>query len=64
MPNNSSNYDLKSLMNMAKNKTPDELLGSLPQDQAKKIKDILSNKQMTEKILKSKQAQDIMKKMK
>ena len=47
---------------MAKTKSPEQLLRYLPKDQSDKVKKIMKDKEMTEKIIKSKTAQDILNK--
>ena len=60
--NNLSANDIKKLIKMAKTKSPEELLSYLPADQLAQVKKIMNNKEMTEKIIKSKTAQDILNK--
>lgn len=59
-----SNYDLNSLMKLAKGKTPEELLGSLPKEQAQKVRSIMNDKTKLNNILNSKEANKIIKQMK
>ena len=60
--NNLSANDIKKLIKMAKTKSPEELLSYLSADQSAQVKKIMNNKEMTEKIIKSKTAQDILNK--
>ncbi|MDE5600231.1 MAG: hypothetical protein K2I60_01300 [Oscillospiraceae bacterium] len=61
---NKPSYDIDKLLKMAANKTPKELLESLSPEQSAQIKSIMKDKSMTEKIMKSKQAQDLLNKIK
>ncbi len=60
--NNLSANDIKKLIKMAKTKSPEQLLRYLPKDQSDQVKKIMKDKEMTEKIIKSKTAQDILNK--
>ncbi len=57
--NNLSSSQIKKLLQMASTKSPEEILNSLSPEQSAKIKKIMNNKEMTEKIIKSKAAQNI-----
>ncbi len=57
--NNLSSNQIKKLLQMASTKSPEEILNSLSPEQSAKIKKIMNNKEMTEKIIKSKAAQNI-----
>lgn len=57
--NNISSSQIKKLLQMASTKSPEEILNSLSPEQSAKIKKIINNKEMTEKIIKSKAAQNI-----
>ncbi len=57
--NNLSSNQIKKLLQMASTKSPEEILNSLSPEQSAKIKKIMNNKEMTEKIIKSKTAQNI-----
>lgn len=60
--NNLSSNQIKKLLQMASTKSPEEILNSLSPEQSAKIKKIMNNKEMTEKIIKSKAAQNILNK--
>lgn len=60
--NNLSSNQIKKLLQMASTKSPEEILNSLSPEQSAKIKKIMNNKEMTEKIIKSKTAQNIINK--
>lgn len=60
--NNLSSNQIKKLLQMASTKSPEEILNSLSPEQSAKIKKIMNNKEMTDKIMKSKTAQNIMNK--
>lgn len=60
--NNLSSNQIKKLLQMASTKSPEEILNSLSPEQSAKIKQIMNNKEMTEKIIKSKAAQNIINK--
>jgi Mg/Co/Ni transporter MgtE len=60
--NNLSSNQIKKLLQMASTKSPEEILNSLSPEQSAKIKKIMNNKEMTEKIIKSKVAQNIINK--
>lgn len=60
--NNLSSNQIKKLFQMASTKSPEEILNSLSPEQSAKIKKIMNNKEMTEKIMKSQTAQNIMNK--
>lgn len=57
--NNLSSNQIKKLLQMASTKSPEEIFNSLSPEQSAKIKKIMNNKEMTEKIIKSKAAQNI-----
>ncbi len=59
-----SSSEINRLMQLAQGKTPEQLLRSLPPEQAKKIREILNNKSLTEQLLHSPKAQEMLKKMK
>ena len=58
--NNLSANDIKNLIKMAKTKSPEQLLSYLPKSQSDQVKKIMNDKEITEKIMKSKTAQDIL----
>ena len=58
--NNLYSDQIQKLLQMASTKSPEEILNSLSPEQSAKIKKIMNDKEMTEKIMKSKTAQDIM----
>ena len=60
--NNLSANDIKKLIKMAKTKSHEKLLRYMTKEQSDQVKKIMKDKEMTEKIIKSKTAQDILNK--
>lgn len=54
----------KSAINNAKNGNLDLLINALPENERQKLKNALNNKQLAQKILNSKEAQQIMRSLK
>ncbi len=56
-----NNYDLEKMIAAAKNGNTNELFSKMSLADAAKIKNILANKQLTEQLMNSPQAQQIIK---
>lgn len=59
-----NNFNISSLLKLASGKTPEEFLNSLPKEQSDKVKEVLNNKELTEKLINSKEAKELLKRMK
>ncbi len=53
-------YDIEKMIESAKKGDTEKLLGSLNQNDAKRFKELIADKEATEKLLKSEQAKKIM----
>jgi hypothetical protein len=57
-----SQYDINELLKTTKSGKPEDLLKKLSAEDAEKIKNVLANKELTEKLLNSAKAQELIKK--
>ena len=57
-----SQYDINELLKTTKSGKPEDLLKKLSKEDAEKIKNVLANKELTEKLLNSAKAQELIKK--
>lgn len=53
------NYDINELLKASKSGNASDILNKLSSEDAARIKNLLSNRELTEKLLKSEQAQKI-----